>query len=57
MTRTMEWYYDKKSKIEDSKIIFEIDGKKYIDSHTFKIFSIDEIKQCCEMLALLLKSI
>ncbi len=57
MTRTMEWHYDKKSKIEDSKIIFEIDGKKYIDSHTFRIFTIDEVKQCCANVGLVVKKV
>ncbi len=57
MTRTMEWHYDKKSKIEVSKIIFEIDGKKYIDNHTFRIFTIDEVKQCCENIGLVVKKI
>ncbi len=57
MTRTMEWNYDKKSKIEDSKIIFEIDGKKYIDNHTFRIFTIDEIKKCCQKVNLVVKKV
>lgn len=57
MTRTMEWYFDKKSKIEKSKIIFEIDGKKYIDSHTFRIFTIDEVKKCCKNVGLVVKEI
>ena len=45
MTRIMEWHFDKISKIEESKIIFEIDGKKYLDHHTFRIFTIEEIKE------------
>ena len=57
MTRTMKWNYDKKSKIEDSKIIFEIEGKKYIDNHTFRIFTIDEIKQCCANVGLVVKKV
>ena len=57
MTRIMEWYYDKKTKIEESKIIFEIDGKKYIDNHTFRIFTIDEIKQCCDNVGLIVKEV
>ena len=57
MTRIMEWHYDKKSKIEDSKIIFEIDGKKYIGNHTFRIFAIDEVKQCCENVGLVVKKV
>ena len=57
MIRTMEWNYDKKTKIEESKIIFEIDGKKYIDNHTFRIFTIDEIKQCCKNVGLSVKKV
>ena len=57
MTRTMKWNYNKKSKIEDSKIIFEIDGKKYIDNHTFRIFTINEIKQCCKNVGLIVKKV
>ncbi len=57
MTRTMKWNYDKKSKIEDSQIIFEIDNKKYVDSHTFRIFTINEIKQCCTNVGLVVKAI
>lgn len=57
ISRTMEWNYDKTTKIEDSKIIFEIDGKKYIDNHTFRIFTIDEVKQCCENVGLVVKNV
>ncbi len=57
MTRIMEWHYDKKSKIEDSKIVFEIEGKKYIDSHTFRIFTINEVKKCCENVGLVVKKV
>ena len=57
MTRTMEWHYDKKSKIEDTKIIFEINGKKYIDNHTFRIFTINEVKQCCKNVGLIVKKV
>ena len=57
MTRTMKWHYDKKTKIEDSKIIFEIEGKKYIDSHIFRIFTIDEVKQCCANVGLVVKKV
>ena len=52
MTRTMEWDYDKKAKIEKSKIVFEIDNKKYEDSHTFRIFTIEEVKKCCDSVGL-----
>ena len=57
MTRTMVWHYDKKSKIEVSKIIFEIDRKKYIDNHTFRIFTINEVKQCCKNVGLVVKKV
>ena len=57
MTRTMKWHYDKKAKLENSKIIFEIDGKKYIDNHTFRIFTIDEVKLCCENVGLVVKKV
>ena len=57
MSRTMEWNYDQRSKIEKSKIIFEIDGKKYIDNHTFRIFTIDEVKQCCKNVGLVVKKV
>ncbi len=57
MTRTMEWHYDKKLKIENSKIIFEINGQKYTDTHTFRIFTIDEVKQCCKNVGLVVKNV
>ena len=57
MTRTMERKYDKRSKIEESKIIFEIEGQKYIDSHTFRIFTIDEMKLCCDNVGLKVKEV
>lgn len=57
MVRTMEWNYDSILKIEKSKIIFEIGNKKYIDSHIFKIFTIDEVKECCKNVGLEIKNI
>ncbi len=57
MTRTMEWNYDKTTKIEESKIIFKIDGKKYLDSHTFRIFTIDEVKESCQNVGLVVKEV
>ena len=57
MTRTMKWNYDKDKKIEESEIIFNIDNKQYIDSHTFRIFTIDEVKECCEKVGLKVISI
>ena len=47
MKRTMIWNYDKESKIEKSNIIFEVNDKIYNDTHTFRIFSIEEIKNIC----------
>lgn len=52
ITRTMIWNYSKETKIEESSIIFEIDNKVYKDSHTFRIFSIEEIKKCCKKVGL-----
>ena len=57
MTRTMEWHYNKKKRIEESKITFEIDGEKYIDNHIFRIFTIDEVKQCCENVVLVVLNV
>ncbi len=50
--RTMKWDYDKQTKIEKSKIIFEIEKEKYEDSHTFRIFTMDEVKECCKKVGL-----
>ncbi len=50
--RTMIWNYNKDLKIEKSQIIFEIDNNKYIDEHTFRIFSIEEIKNTCKKVGL-----
>ena len=52
MTRVMKWNYDRSLKIEKSDIIFEIDSIKYTDTHTFRIFTIDEMKECCERVGL-----
>ena len=52
MTRVMEWNYDKKNRIENSKITFMIGYKRYDDSHVFKIFNIDEVKECCTKIGL-----
>ena len=52
MTRVMKWNYGRSLKIEKSDIIFEIDGIKYTDTHTFRIFTIDEMKECCERVGL-----
>ncbi len=52
MTRIMEWNYDKDSKIEESIIVFEVDNKSYVDSHTFRIFTIEEVEKCCRSVGL-----
>ncbi len=52
MIRKMEWIYNKDTRIEKSKITFEIDNQKYNDSHTFRIFTIDEVKECCKKVGL-----
>jgi len=52
MKRTMTWIYNKESKIEKSNIVFEIDNKIYNDSHTFRIFTIEEISNVCEKIGL-----
>ena len=57
VTRIMEWNYDRESKTEISKITFIKDNKKYYDSHTFRIFTIDEIKECCKKTNLKLENV
>ena len=52
MTRIMEWNYNRDAKIEESKISFIINNKEYYDTHTFRIFTIDEIKECCRNVGL-----
>ena len=47
----------KNSKIEKSKIIFEMDNKVYNDEHIFRIFSIDEIKNICTKVGLKVKKV
>lgn len=46
--RTMKWFYDFDTKIENSEITFEIGDLTYVDKHTFRIFSIEEIKKVSE---------
>ncbi len=57
ISRTMEWNYDKKLRIEKSKITFKINGKEYTDYHTFRIFSIDEVKKCASEAKLTFKKV
>ncbi len=52
MTRIMEWNFNKRTRIEKSKITFFIDDKRYDDSHVFKIFTIEEVKECCDRVGL-----
>ena len=52
MKRTMIWNYDKETKIEKSSIIFEVNDKTYNDTHIFRIFSIEKIKNICLKLGL-----
>lgn len=52
MTRTMTWNYNKETKLEESNIVFKIDDEVYNDSHTFRIFSIEEIENICEKVGL-----
>ena len=57
MSKTMEWHYDEKAKLEKSKIIFKIGNKKYEDSHIFRIFTIDEVRECCDSVGLKVEKI
>lgn len=57
MIKKMEWDYNKDTKIEKSKITFEIGNKKYDDSHIFRIFTIDEVKECCKNVGLRVEKI
>ena len=55
--RTMEWVYNPKTQKEESKITFEIDGGNYKDAHTFRIFTIEEVKECALKAGLIVKEI
>lgn len=48
ITRIMKWNYNNKTKIEESDITFKINDTIYNDHHTFRIFTIDEIKSICK---------
>lgn len=52
MTRIMEWNFDPETRIEKSKITFKIDNIEYNDSHTFRIFTIDEVIKCSQNVGL-----
>lgn len=43
ITRKMEWEYDPETRIEKSTVVFDIDGKRIKDSHTMRIYFIDEM--------------
>lgn len=43
ISRKMEWNFNPKTKIEESKIIFTINAKEIKDAHTMKIYSKDEM--------------
>jgi hypothetical protein len=43
ITRKMEWNYNPKNKIEESKIVFIINGKEIKDAHTMRIYSTPEM--------------
>ena len=51
-TRTMRWKYDKNTKIEKSEIVFEINNNTFVDSHVFRIFTIDEVVKTCKEIGL-----
>ncbi len=42
--RIMLWNFDEKTFKEHTDITYEVDGKKYCDSHEFLIYKIDKIK-------------
>lgn len=46
--RKMIWNYDPINKVEQTSIIYTIDNNSFEDNHTFKIYSIDEIKEYAE---------
>jgi len=43
VTRTMEWEFNPITKIEESKVIFNINGDNIEDSHIMRIYSINEM--------------
>ena len=52
LTRIMTWHYSKLTKKEKTNILFKINAKTYQDTHTFRIFTINEINKCCHKLGL-----
>lgn len=57
ITRIMKWNYNNKTKIEESDITFKINDTIYNDHHTFRIFTINEIKNICKKVNLKVKAI
>lgn len=45
LERKMEWEFDKEAMIEKSKVTFKIGSDIIEDSHTFRIYSIEEMRQ------------
>jgi len=45
ITRTMKWQYNPATRIEESEVVFDINGTKIQDSHKMRIYSIDEMLQ------------
>lgn len=43
--RELEWQFDKETRIEKSKVVFRVGGETIEDSHTFRIYSIEEMKE------------
>lgn len=52
LERTMTWNYDNIKRIEYSDITFKINDVIYHDQHVFKIFTINEMKECAKKVGL-----
>lgn len=48
VTHMMKWHYDPKTRIEKSEVTFSVDGKKYNDHHTMRIYTVDEMHSMME---------
>ena len=51
-TREMTWTYDDYSGLEDTKIVYYVNSKEYVDHHTFYIYRLLDIKKVLERLRL-----
>ena len=51
-TREMIWTYDDCCNLENTKIVYHIDGREYIDNHIFYIYKLLDIKKILEKLGL-----